>query len=1317
MQYTKAGVRGLVKGKTLDELLNEQTQNAAELLRQRQGGASQNRPTGSGGQTTHHSNRGNNDQRNRDPSEYLYTIGSIESNPSAILLTGVIFTPRGQEFLIRVLLDTGAVSNNYLNKAFGQKLTAAGHPVTACDINICAPFSACSKCLGTLKLDVILSSETTEYTVRNISARVIESAYDLIIGLPTIKEHDLTRVFREIFVTRSDGIESLASISEAGENDGTTSEYPKKTAIGTIPDLRKGYIQRKLDRETLAILPQKTEFAPIQPPIGDIAQKRARDLRKKEREELERILGRELTPKEKVLGVPDGEIVDAFEDQPNELYDQLAETTEAPTQEELPTIEGDSELSRKLRGLVREYKDVFSRNVKQTPAKVEPMEFKLIDEKWAKIKPRMAGPPRKQSAEANKEIQRQVRKMIALGVIEPSQSSTYSQVLLAPKPGGKWRFCVDYRNLNCCILKFGWPLPNIPEMIDRIGQQRPELFAVMDNTSGFHQMLLALLCRSLTAFITAFGVYQPIRVPFGVTTAPSYYQQAMANTVFHGLIYDILEVYIDDILVFARTEEEYIQRLTILFNRLREFNVTLNPDKCKFGLTEVNFVGHLIKKGGYCISPDKITKVLEFKLPRTVKQLQSFLGLCNYFHEHVQNFSQLAKELFEMIVAAKLTHRLQWTPASEEKFRQLQQAVMHNRLIHFYDPKFGKVFVDTDASDYAIGGVVYQVEDLQNGLDVVEMRRPIRFYSRSLTPTERRWETIEKECFAIVKTVLTTKFLMDIHFVIRTDHRNLQYMNMDAAPKVLRWKLALQALDFDIIHWPGKRNLAADALSRLPQTHWEEEQQIEELNLIEEIALLDELDIPMDKKLLLRKYHNERAGHGGEERTHDLMRDRGEYWINMRVHIRAYIRLCPLCQKMSYIKPIIHANRFTTSAYSPMVRISVDTIGPLPKTLGSENEHLVVCICSFTRFVELYPQKTTRADETAVNLLDFFGRYGEPEQVISDNGRQFVNETLKAMEIAVGTSFDHILPYSKEENAIVERANREVLRHLTGLIYHQNVITGWDKLIPLVQRILNTTKHGATGVAPAKLLFGNSIQMDRGIFQKGPQQIAGMTKIQFSRSVRGWIDNLLLKQRQLIDAAEETLRMRDDYHLQQHSQEKVTEFPVDSYVLVAYPKGAMGRKPPTKLHTYWRGPLRVTSSDGNEYRLQNLVTGKQELHHITSLKKFNVDKDGETPEEVARHDTGEFIVEKILQHEGDEERKDEMDFLVKWEGLSEEFNLWLPWAELKNNQKLHDYLKGIGKQKIIPRGNRRQSDTITETVTNRMETRQRKRLRFSDSAN
>jgi len=259
-----------------------------------------------------------------------------------------------------------------------------------------------------------------------------------------------------------------------------------------------------------------------------------------------------------------------------------------------------------------------------SPATIPPFDINVDRVKWTKSNSRRYVRPLSESKKAA--VETFIKQALADGLIKLSNAGAFSQVLLTPKPNGKWRFCIDYRALNELSESLGWPIPNIKQMLNNIGSQKPKYFAVLDLTSGYYQAPLAAASQPLTAFITHMGLYEWTRVPMGAKGAPPYFQYHMVKTVFAGLVHNICEIYLDDIIVWGDSIEDLSNRLEILLARAKQYNITFNPEKCRIGMTEVEYVGHVIDSSGLSFTKAKRDKVEDFRLPSTPKDMKSFLG-------------------------------------------------------------------------------------------------------------------------------------------------------------------------------------------------------------------------------------------------------------------------------------------------------------------------------------------------------------------------------------------------------------------------------------------------------------------------------------------------------------------------------------------------------------------------------------------------------------------------------------------------------------------------------------------------------------------
>ena len=289
--------------------------------------------------------------------------------------------------------------------------------------------------------------------------------------------------------------------------------------------------------------------------------------------------------------------------------------------------------------LLQEFKGQFRTSINPEGAKLPPFQLDINTVEWEK--PENQRPPRRIDKVRYYEMQRQINKMISNNILAPSQAAYYSYPLLVPKPNDKWRLCVDYKKLNKISRVERWPIPNIKEMLYRIGDKRPKYFAVLDLTSGYHQIPISLNSRERTAFITPFGLYEWLRLPMGLAGAPSFFQRSISTQVLNGLLMVICDLYLDDLIIYAETHEAFLSNLRTVWERFKQFGLTINPDKCQIGLATVTYVGHTLDATGIHFDRAKLDGVYNFSKPVYSKQLKSFVSLASYFRDHVQNHAIL----------------------------------------------------------------------------------------------------------------------------------------------------------------------------------------------------------------------------------------------------------------------------------------------------------------------------------------------------------------------------------------------------------------------------------------------------------------------------------------------------------------------------------------------------------------------------------------------------------------------------------------------------------------------------------------------------
>ena len=455
----------------------------------------------------------------------------------------------------------------------------------------------------------------------------------------------------------------------------------------------------------------------------------------------------------------------------------------------------------RLAKFLNENKHVFATNLK---------ELGLTDKYHHRIEtvddaPGVKMPFYRQPPHLQKETDRQITEMLENQIIVPSTSSWFSPILLLKKKDGTYRFAVDYRKLNKQTKPIYFPLPRLESVFDALGAAKATLFSVLDLASGFWQIPMDPETRHKAAFITHSGIYEWLRLPFGLSNSPATFSMVIAQ-VLRNLNWKFVLCYVDDILVFSSNFETHLEHLRQVFECLSKANLTLKPSKCKFAVKQVKYLGHIISEDGIKVDPDKTMAVSSFPVPKTVKEVRSFLGMCNYYRKFVKSYASLATPLTDLLQKDK---QFLWTETCQASFDKLKEKLTSSPVLAYAD--MDKPFELTcDASDSAIGHVLSQ-RDNENRL------RVIAYGGRALSKTERKYHTTEKECLAIIHAIKNNDTYLSLNrFTIHTDHKALCWLQntKHKSGRLLRWAIALQPYSFDVKHIKGKENLCADALSR-----------------------------------------------------------------------------------------------------------------------------------------------------------------------------------------------------------------------------------------------------------------------------------------------------------------------------------------------------------------------------------------------------------------------------------------------------------------------------------------------------------------------
>jgi len=737
----------------------------------------------------------------------------------------------------------------------------------------------------------------------------------------------------------------------------------------------------------------------------------------------------------------------------------------------------DDEIRERVKKLINEYEPKKSKTTE--------IELKITLQDEKPIFQR----PRRLPISEKKIVENQVKEWIEQGIVEPCSSEYASPVVVVKKKDGTPRVCIDYRPLNRIIERDRYPLPLIEEQIDKLKDAR--IFSTLDLKNGFFHVEVEEKSRKYTAFITHEGQYWFLKAPFGLSNSPPVFQR-FVNQIFRPLVNTgIMTLYLDDIVILAADLAQAVDRLETVLVLASEYGLELNMKKCRFMKTRIEFLGQVIENGRVSPSPEKIKAVMRFPEPTSVKQVQSFLGLTGYFRKFISRYSTTAKPLSDLLQKDK---KFQFGEAERKAFNELKRVLSSEPILRIFDPDL-ETELHTDASQDGIGAILLQRSPTDNRL------HPVQYMSRKSQPAERKYKSYELEVLAVTEALEKFRiYLLGRKFKIVTDCAAFtQTMRKrEVSPRIWRWIKNLEDFDYTLEHRPGTRMKHVDALSRNAIMAVTESGIIARIKAAQSNdadlnALIKAVEVkPSDEYTLmggvLYKFIDGRdllmvpdlmqneiiqavhyKGHSSSKRTEDAIRR--EYFIpELKKKVEKFIDNCIPCilanRKQGKLEGQLHP---LPKGDVPLHTYHIDHLGPLESTSKNYN-HILVVIDNFTKFVWLYPTKSTTSLEVIKKLTLQQQIFGSPACIISDRGTAFSSKEFK--DYCEEEGIRHILVTTglPRANGQVERVNRVIIPILTKLSL--NDPTKWYRHVSRLQGILNSTYQRSIGISPFELLTG-----------------------------------------------------------------------------------------------------------------------------------------------------------------------------------------------------------------------------------------------------
>ena len=835
------------------------------------------------------------------------------------------------------------------------------------------------------------------------------------------------------------------------------------------------------------------------------------------------------------------------------------------------------------------------------------------------------------------EVERHVAEWLKLGVVQPARSKYNSPIFAVAKKNGGVRLVQDFRALNAQTLEDKYSMKDVSECINEIGRSGSTIFTTIDLTAGFWQMLLHPKSRPYTAFtVPGKGQFQWIASPMGLAGMPSSFQR-LIETVVHG-IPQVL-AYIDDLLVHSDNHERHLEILDQLLQRLVQHRIKINLEKCEFGSKNVAYLGFHLTEKGILPGEDKLKAVAQANPPSNVREIRQFLGLCNFFRNHVRNFAHITAPLTALTRKDSAWKAGPLPPEALKAFRELQTALVSKPVVSY--PRKDRAYaLITDASlgdektPGGLGAILTQIDSQGTHHVLAYASRKLQKHEKNYTPflLEMQAAIWGMEHFSV--------YLRGRSFTLFTDHKPLEKLGKVHTRTLNRLQEIMNQFNFQIVYKKGSE-MPADFLSRnvVAAISWDNKQMSEAQDRDPVIAALKRFllnrELPADAALqqVIKFYASEcfvedgliwrrikranepdrvviflprqmipdilaeahgsiLAGHDGVFKTKERLLT-CYYWPKMDQDISDHIKACHKCQvrRKTEVPPPPLLSPLPQCS-EPGQRVHADLFGPL-KTSGNNKKYILCMTDAFTKYVELVALSNKEATTVAEAIFSkWICRFGCPTEVVTDQGKEFCAQLTEDLFRLMQVKHSTTSAYHPQCNSQAEVANKTIAKYLASFVDGSTL--DWELYLPPLMFAYNTSFHSSVKNSPFFLTFG--------IEPRAPSFDAPEMRRKFyGESSTDELFNRLKVARELARFHNEQATDKAEEYFDQKA--KPHSYQVGQLVLLAE-TNFLHRN--AKLAPKWTGPHEILRLKGDSnVELKISTSGRKLIVHTNRLKPYN----------------------------------------------------------------------------------------------------------------